>query len=147
MQNTKTLTLSHLAEKEAQAILLRNKGPLKRMVSSEGGLDKLIAHRKTKFWAAVDTSPSDGCWPWLCSTYVATSRHLPYGKTKLFGYGTTAHRAAYILTYGSVPVEMNVCHTCDNPPCCNPIHLFLGDDFDNQRDSVSKGRWRGSDLK
>lgn len=64
------------------------------------------------------------------------------------GYGTLrrgkidhkAHRVAYELKNGQIPKGMCVCHTCDNPPCCNPDHLFLGTIKENNRDRTSKGR-------
>lgn len=51
-----------------------------------------------------------------------------------------AHRVAWIITHGEVPKGMLVCHKCDNPPCCNPNHLFLGTHADNVRDCVRKKR-------
>lgn len=63
------------------------------------------------------------------------------GKSKIGETGTTtAHRMAYILTHGPVPVEHDVCHHCDNPPCCNPAHLFDGSRSENMQDCVAKGR-------
>jgi hypothetical protein len=62
------------------------------------------------------------------------------------GYGLThrgiAHRLAYEAFVGPIPDGMLVLHTCDNPPCCNPAHLFLGTHFDNAADRDSKGRDR-----
>ena len=51
-----------------------------------------------------------------------------------------AHRLAYIVTHGSIPEGLDVLHTCDNPPCFNPRHLFAGTNQDNRDDQRAKGR-------
>jgi hypothetical protein len=64
-------------------------------------------------------------------------------KRRLIG----AHRMALILSSGKNPEGMCACHHCDNPPCCNPLHLFWGTDQDNAADRGSKGRARGAPAK
>lgn len=53
-----------------------------------------------------------------------------------------AHRLAYTIAVGPIPDGLEVCHSCDNPPCCNPKHLFLGTGSENAIDRVAKGRDR-----
>jgi predicted nucleic acid-binding Zn ribbon protein len=78
---------------------------------------------------------SGGCWEWggaRCGK--------GYGSLSVDGHVASAHRRAWELAYGPIPKGMQVCHTCDNPPCCNPAHLFLGTNRINQLDSMLKGR-------
>jgi len=65
-----------------------------------------------------------------------------YGKFKVKSYSSPvrANRFVYELTYGHIPEETMVCHSCDNPRCVNPIHLWLGTNKENQIDSINKGR-------
>jgi hypothetical protein len=54
--------------------------------------------------------------------------------------GQLAHRTMWRLVIGPIPDALCVLHRCDNPPCVNPSHLFLGTNLDNRRDSIQKGR-------
>lgn len=92
-----------------------------------------------RFWDRVAKRAPDECWP-----YTGSTRANGYGRLRLHGKYELAHRLAYRFSVGEIKDDLNVCHTCDNPPCCNPNHLFLGTDVDNARDKVAKGRATGA---
>jgi hypothetical protein len=95
----------------------------------------LTKKEKQRFEQQIDRSGgSSACWPWT-------------GGRNKDGYGRfhgkpkqLAHRVVYNESVGPVPDGICVLHSCDNPPCCNPRHLFLGTLLDNNRDAVRKGR-------
>ena len=93
------------------------------------------------FWAKVDKSPGHGPWG-DCWNWTAYKNKNGYGKFMLEA-GTKSVRAArfaYISTHGQFDPALSVCHRCDNPPCVNPRHLFLGSHQDNMDDMTAKGR-------
>lgn len=88
-----------------------------------------------RFFSFVEKR-EDGCWVWTG----ATRDRLGYGVFSIFNGYQAAHRFSWQWHRGPIPSNMVVCHTCDNPPCCNPDHLFLGTVADNNRDCRDKGR-------
>lgn len=89
-----------------------------------------------RFWSGVDRSSGpDACWPWKRGRKRHGYGSFAVSKTRI----VIAHRFAWELTNGD-PGELLVCHRCDNPPCCNPAHLFLGTSKDNVQDAIVKGR-------
>ena len=88
-----------------------------------------------RLWTKIEERGPDECWPWLASCNLDG-----YGHLRLNGKLERAHRVVWFLTYGTIPEGMCVCHHCDNPPCCNPAHLFLGTQIDNIHDRDAKGR-------
>lgn len=91
--------------------------------------------RFNKKWIKDEIS---GCWLWTA----ACAGQMGYGQIKLPKQRKQeyAHRAAYMIYHGEIPVGMQVCHRCDNPKCVNPDHLFIGTSHDNHLDMKAKGR-------
>lgn len=75
------------------------------------------------------------CWEWP-----GWRSPAGYGHVRWDGRQGTPHRFVYEAIYGAIPPGMMVLHRCDNPPCCNPDHLFLGTHADNMADMVAKAR-------
>lgn len=96
---------------------------------------------KERFLSKVDKSSC--CWLWK-----AHKTPTGYGRFMMKGIkNLTAHRASYMLFVGSIPTGMLVCHSCDNPSCVNPEHLWLGSCADNVRDRDQKGRFNNGNQK
>lgn len=82
--------------------------------------------------------PDTGCWEWQ-----GVMHHSGYGCFKDKGQFRYTHRAAYEAFKGPTDGKL-VCHTCDNPKCCYPMHLFLGTHDENMADMKAKGRGRNA---
>lgn len=111
--------------------------PLTHRPASPGGrlMPEFTPEAIARFWSKVDRSGGpDACWEWQAG------RTDGYGRFWLNGKSVAAHRTAYEIAVGPIPEGILMCHRCDNRPCCNPSHFFLGTCGDNSQDMVAKGR-------
>ena len=79
--------------------------------------------------------PNSGCYLWTRSV-----DSYGYGHVQYNGRLVLAHRLSWELANGISPGKAHVLHSCDTPPCCNPMHLALGSHLENMRDALAKGR-------
>ena len=88
-----------------------------------------------QFWSRVTIRQPEECWFWT-----GYKNPAGYGQIGWNGKLRLTHRIALSLTDGDFVSQLRVCHSCDNPSCCNPAHLWRGTDHDNVHDRISKGR-------
>lgn len=91
--------------------------------------------KERRFWSRASKPSLNACWEWQ-----GGKTSDGYGASAIRNKSALAHRVAWELANGPIPAGMEVCHRCDNPPCVNPAHLFLGSHADNIRDMFAKGR-------
>ena len=106
-----------------------------RRTSAPKGIQHITEGAKLRFHTKYKATDKGECWEWL-----AHRDQDGYGSFKLNYRTYRASRISYFLHYGKDPGVLETCHRCDNPPCVNPHHLFLGTSLDNNRDKVAKGR-------
>lgn len=103
---------------------------------------KAFCSIKCRFLSYVEKTKE--CWIWLGGKGRRGYGKFSFNKENKY---MPAHRASYILFKGEIPENMFMCHSCDNPPCVNPDHLWYGTNKENQIDSIKKGRHRWQKLK
>ncbi|NIJ24789.1 hypothetical protein FHT01_002331 [Sphingomonas japonica] len=89
------------------------------------------------FWSKVDMQGIGKCWPWTGGSQVRG-----YGRF----YGSSSPRVAWQMANGPMPSELFACHSCDNPSCCNPKHIWPGTPKENTQDSIRKLRRVGEGM-
>lgn len=89
-----------------------------------------------RFWSKVEIGDPNDCWLWTGSLL----KNRGYGTFSWHRRPALAHRVSYELSYNVSPGMLEVLHSCDNPPCCNPNHLWLGTQADNLADCRAKNR-------
>jgi len=95
-----------------------------------------------RFWSKVQIAPPNECWEWMAGLKDNRVFRNRYGAFRVNSHiNIRSHQVAYIFANQcDIPDGMVVCHTCDNPKCCNPSHLWLGTNTDNMRDAALKSR-------
>lgn len=105
------------------------------------------ANTPVSFWARVDRSGGpEACWPWTGETDEHGYGRIRWARFKRDGAKLYAHRIAWMLMHGGqMPpgdgrITGLILHHCDNPPCCNPAHLYVGNRRQNAQDREDRGR-------
>lgn len=96
----------------------------------------VVEFMESDFWSKVKRGAADECWEFQGPRHDRDR----YGMFSVKNRIRRAHRVAYELGRGPIPESLCVLHECDNPPCCNPAHLFLGTKKRNMEDAKSKKR-------
>jgi hypothetical protein len=95
-----------------------------------------LANAEARFWSKVRLHPTE-CWLWQAST---TSGPMSYGTFWIDGRSELAHRVGWSMVNGSIPVGIDILHSCDTPLCIRPSHWFPGTRAQNNLDRDRKGR-------
>lgn len=114
--------------------------PARRHVNADPHPELTEAVTVSRFWRLVKVGEPDECWPWAGDTdgdgygiFTYRGRRRPAHEMALsFSTGEARHRA------------LDTCHSCDNPPCCNPAHLRFDTRRSNVADMIDRGRRRNA---
>jgi hypothetical protein len=95
------------------------------------------------FWLRVEKGQPDKCWEW--QGYRTWNGYGLLQSRSISPQPLLAHRIAWELINGEIPAGRHILHHCDNPSCCNPSHLFIGTQRDNNKDRDQKKRTASGD--
>ena len=104
--------------------------------------DEKMIHR---FHLKFHRLSAEECWPWHGSRSPDGYGEIRFTRSRKKAVAT--HVAIFVDRREIVPSGMLVCHTCDNPPCVNPNHLYVGSRADNMRDMHDRGLWHSGQVK
>lgn len=123
-------------ETDVGVAIPRLSGNDRRRAADHPHASLLDAVTVSRFWRLVDRGSLNECWPWKGDTDRAG-----YGVFTLNGRRRPAHELALSFTTGEIRhPDLVTCHSCDNPPCCNPNHLRFDTQIANARDAIARRR-------
>lgn len=96
-----------------------------------------------RFWAKVNRLESDDCWPWTSPSVGRDGR----GRMSVNGRRVNAPMVSWVLSNGIIPPKGQfACHSCDNPNCVNPSHIWICSNAENMQDASRKKRINGQSV-
>jgi hypothetical protein len=107
------------------------------LVLARNTRQKNIPPLEKRFWSKVKILSFNECWPWIAAVRRSDEG---YGAFWYEGRHRPSNRMAWELIFSPIPDGYQACHKCDNPKCCNPLHLFLATNKGNNDDKVRKHR-------
>ena len=122
-------------------VIPKTPGRAARFIHGHNRPSRPVVPLARRFWPRVQVGSPDECWPWT-----GGSDSDGRGRVWLDGKNIPAPRAALILSGVLVEPGSFICHHCDNPPCVNPNHLYVGSPMSNVRDMLARGRGRSKGV-
>jgi hypothetical protein len=117
------------------------RGQRQRFIAGHAAKLRPLRPISERFWEKVNKAGPDECWEWQGARGPAGHGVFTIGSKRDKTRKTIpAHRFAYTLEHGTISDDKEACHKCDNPPCCNPAHIFAGTHRENMEDMVAKDR-------
>lgn len=93
-------------------------------------------NRLVDVWKNIPIDVPEKCWPWRGLQFSQGYGRFSFKRTSI-----GSHVAVYLTVFGDIPNDQYVMHKCNNKQCCNPKHLTLGSNSENQRHASASGAW------